>query len=63
MENVTQIKEYFDIIWYNFFKKSIVLEAYDGTQLKHFNSTKHVYKNNDDIFKHCNWHLKPKGQG
>ena len=60
MENVTQIKEYFDIdsSLYNFFKKSAVLEAYDGTQLKrliatcwsgHFNSTSHLDTNYNDI--------------
>ena len=56
---MTQIKEYFDIISsLHTFKKSAVLEANDGTQLKrsiatrwsgHFNSTSYVYKHYSDI--------------
>ena len=62
MENITEIKEYFDIIssLYKFFKKSAVLNMYEGTQLKrliatrwsgHFDSTRHVNKNYGQIIK------------
>ena len=60
MGNISEIKEYFDIIssLYNFFKKSAVLEGYEGTALKrliatrwsgHHDSTNHVNKNYKDI--------------
>ena len=62
MENISDIKEYFDIIssLYQFFKKSAVLNMYEGTQLKrliatrwsgHFDSTNHVNKNYGQILK------------
>ena len=62
MENITEIKEYFDIIssLYQFLKKSAVLNMYEGTQLKrliatrwsgHFDSTSHVNKNYGQIIK------------
>ena len=62
MENISEIKEYFEIIssLYKFFKKSAVLEAYDGTALKrliitrwsgHHDSTNHVNNNYGDLIK------------
>ena len=60
MGNICETKEYFDIIssLYNFFKKSAVLEGYEGTALKrliatrwsgHHDGTNHVNKNYKDI--------------
>ena len=60
MENIDEIKGYYGIIsaLYNFFKKSAVLESYDGTALKrlietrwsgHYESTCHVNKNYGDL--------------
>ena len=60
MENLDEVKEYYSIIaaLYNFFKKSAVLESYDGTALKrrietrwsgHYESTKHVNNNYGDL--------------
>ncbi|CAB4010742.1 Zinc finger MYM-type 1 [Paramuricea clavata] len=60
MENLDEIKEYYGTITalYNFFKKSAVLESYDGTALKrlietrwsgHYNSTSQVNKNYGDL--------------
>lgn len=56
MSNLEEVSEYFSVITalYKFFKKSAVLESYDGTPLKrlietrwsgHFESTSHVNKN------------------
>ena len=56
MQNLVEVEEYFNILvtLYNFFKKSAVLESYDGTPLKkliatrwsgHLDSTSHVHKN------------------
>ena len=60
VENLDEIKEYYGTITalYNFFKKSAVLESYDGTALKrlietrwsgHYDSTSHVNKNYGDL--------------
>jgi hypothetical protein len=60
MENLDEIKGYYGIITalYNFFKKSAVLESYDGTTLKrlietrwsgHNESTRHVNNNYGDL--------------
>ncbi|CAB4015919.1 zinc finger MYM-type 1 [Paramuricea clavata] len=60
MQNLDEVKEYFDTTaaLYKFFKKSAVLESYNGTALKrlietrwsgHFESTSHVHKNYGDL--------------
>lgn len=60
MENIEEICDYFGIVssLYNFFKKSAVLEVYEGSALKrlietrwsgHFESTNHVNKNFGDL--------------
>ncbi|XP_028410822.1 zinc finger protein 862-like [Dendronephthya gigantea] len=59
-ENLDEIKEYYGTIMalYNFFKKSAVLESYEGTALKrlietrwsgHYESTSHVNNNYGDL--------------
>ena len=58
--SIDEIKDYFSTIssMYNFFKKSAVLEFYDGSALKrlietrwsgHYDSVNQVYKNYGDL--------------
>ena len=71
LEGISDIQEYFDIIstLYNLFKKSAVMEIYEGTQLKrlietrwsgHFDSTSHMNKNYGQVLKALNLACKSK---
>ena len=62
MEIIDEIKEYFSIVssLYKFFKKSAVLEFYEGSALKriietgwpgHYDSVSHVHNNYGDLIK------------